>query len=443
MLTASKVIWSEGMLLQPQHFQQHDRYLENLIQQKSTGLGLYNWGFSALQLDEDLLAQGKVGIKSAKGIMPDGTPFDVPFNDQAPTPLQLHEGEGDLVLNLALPLKKSGKLEVAQQEQDGGYRYQEHPAEVLDTITANNEPAKMIVGKLGLQILRASDQAEDYALIPFTIVKEVNANKQVILDQDFIVPALSIAAAPKLLTVIQELQGLLSHRSEMLSHRLTDAQQSATAEIADFMLLQLVNRYEPYFHHLCSQHKMHPEQLYQVFLQLMGEISTFTSDKRRPIVPPNYQHEDLLKTFAPVIKALRHSLSMVLEQNAVAIKLIERQYGIWAGEFNDPDLLAQCDFVLAVYADMPTEIIRNNFPNQVKIAPVEQIRNIVSRALPGIDIQAMPVAPRQIPYHANFSYFMLNKGHEYWQQLKNSAGIAFHVGGSFPGLKLELWAIKG
>ena len=25
----NKVVWSEGMFLRPQHFQQHDRYLEN------------------------------------------------------------------------------------------------------------------------------------------------------------------------------------------------------------------------------------------------------------------------------------------------------------------------------------------------------------------------------------------------------------------------------
>ena len=33
--------------------------------------------------------------------------------------------------------------------------------------------------------------------------------------------------------------------------------------------------------------------------------------------------------------------------------------------------------------------------------------------------------------------------HQYWEELSQSGGIAFHIGGHFPGLKLELWAIKG
>ena len=28
----NKVLWTEGMFLQPQHFQQHERYLEKLIE---------------------------------------------------------------------------------------------------------------------------------------------------------------------------------------------------------------------------------------------------------------------------------------------------------------------------------------------------------------------------------------------------------------------------
>jgi type VI secretion system protein ImpJ len=35
----NKIIWSEGLFLQPHHFQQHDRYLEHLIRAQA-GLGV-------------------------------------------------------------------------------------------------------------------------------------------------------------------------------------------------------------------------------------------------------------------------------------------------------------------------------------------------------------------------------------------------------------------
>jgi type VI secretion system protein ImpJ len=55
---------------------------------------------------------------------------------------------------------------------------------------------------------------------------------------------------------------------------------------------------------------------------------------------------------------------------------------------------------------------------------------------------ALPVAPRQIPYHSGFAYFQLNRNHELWTQLSQSGGIALHVAGEFPGLQMEFWAIK-
>jgi type VI secretion system protein ImpJ len=66
----------------------------------------------------------------------------------------------------------------------------------------------------------------------------------------------------------------------------------------------------------------------------------------------------------------------------------------------------------------------------------------VNLQLPGIALHAIPVAPRQIPYHAGFVYFELDQANELWGQLKASGGIGLHVGGEFPGLKLEFWAIR-
>ncbi len=84
-----------------------------------------------------------------------------------------------------------------------------------------------------------------------------------------------------------------------------------------------------------------------------------------------------------------------------------------------------------------------HFPAQVKIGSVEHIRNLVNSALPGIPLNSLPVAPRQIPFHAGFNYFELERGSEMWKQLERSGGLAMHIAGDFPGLELEFWAIRG
>ena len=78
MSTDNKVVWSEGMFLRTQHFQQADRYLEKLVRGSVAGLRPYAWGITELQINRELLATGKFAIASCRGVMEDGTPFAVP-----------------------------------------------------------------------------------------------------------------------------------------------------------------------------------------------------------------------------------------------------------------------------------------------------------------------------------------------------------------------------
>ena len=110
----------------------------------------------------------------------------------------------------------------------------------------------------------------------------------------------------------------------------------------------------------------------------------------------------------------------------------------------DIELQRTASFVLAVNAQMPGEALRARFPTQVKICPAERFRELVDRQLPGILLRPLPVAPRQIPFHAGFTYFELEtRGNELWKQLETSGGLAMHVAGDFPGLAMEFWAIRG
>ena len=109
---------------------------------------------------------------------------------------------------------------------------------------------------------------------------------------------------------------------------------------------------------------------------------------------------------------------------------------------SDRDLLTSATFVLAVNAQMPPETVRTGFPAQVKIGSIEKIRDLVNLQLPGIGLRPLPVAPRQLPFHAGYTYFELDRSSEYWQQLSNSAGFALHVAGDFPGLQMQFWAIR-
>jgi type VI secretion system protein ImpJ len=135
-------------------------------------------------------------------------------------------------------------------------------------------------------------------------------------------------------------------------------------------------------------------------------------------------------------------LSMVQEQNAILIELHDRKYGVRVAVIPDKTLLTTARFVLAVNAQMPPEALRLRFPTQVKIGPVEKIRDLVNLQLPGVSLRSLPVAPREIRYHAGFNYFELDTSHELWRQLAQSGGLALHLSGEFPAIEFEFWAIR-
>src|SRR5207247_1710166 len=143
---------------------------------------------------------------------------------------------------------------------------------------------------------------------------------------------------------LNELEGLLHHRAEALAGRVSDAGRGA-AEIADFLLLQTVNRYEPLVAHLAKLPGLHPEDLYRVLVGIAGELATFTTSGKRPPPFPEYRHEALRETFAPVMTSLRESLSMVLEQTAIPIPLVEKKFGIRVATIADRSLLTTAAFV--------------------------------------------------------------------------------------------------
>lgn len=441
----NRIIWSEGMFLQPQHFQQHDRYLERIIEHRAAASASYGWGFLSLELDANALALGKVQIAAARGVLPDGTAFHFPDEDASPDPLEIGPEVKDELIVLALPVRRPGSVEStpATGDPDALARFAVVDSEVADSNSTSESSALVELGSLRLRLFRARDVTDAYCTLGVARVIERRADNQVVLDNTYIPPTLHVGAQQVLARYVRDLHGLLHQRGDALGARLSQPGRGGVAEIADFLMLQTINRYEPLFAHLGIASLLHPERLYSLCLAVAGDFATFSAGSRRPATFPDYQHDDLRACFTPLIADIRRALSMVLEQSAIAIDLQDRKYGVRVATIADLELLKSASFVFAVNAQLPAEALRTRFPAQVKIGPAERIRDLVNLQLPGIPLHSLPVAPRQIPYHAGFNYFEMERGGELWKQLERSGGLAMHIAGEFPGLEIEFWAIRG
>lgn len=440
MASNDRIVWKEGMFLRPQHFQQQDRFILSRVAASCAGLQYFNWGFRVLELDQELLKVGKVAIRLCQGILPDGTPFEC--REDASLVYELSELSQDMMLFLCLPIARANMLEFSDLVEDNHV-----PCSVQQQATSNNaentgEQVELEVARPRFQLLSEQQDLEAFHTLAIAKVVQVGADRNVILDDNFVAASLDANKQPILRGYLTELQGMLHQRAESIAGRVSGTGKNST-EISDFLLLQALNRMEPEINHIGHLTDLHPESLYRSMVSIAGELATFTKKERRPTQLEAYRHDDLENTFYQVMNELRQSLTMVLEQAATQIELsAPNQYGIRTAAVGNKDMLQKAMFVLAIKADTPDDKLRQTLPGQMKIGAVEKIATLINKSLPGVGLAALPAAPRQIPFHAGTTYFQLDTTTAAWADIMNSGGIAFHVAGHYPGLDVTFWAVR-
>lgn len=437
-----KVIWSEGMFIRAQHFQQESRHVDRQMRARTRALRPYAWGLTELRLNRELLSIGQFAVERASGVFADGTPFAIPGDNHGLPPLQLGDNTRSAIVYLTLPVSQPGGREAADPDAETLTRYAVTEVEVPDANSSDIATAPINVGKLRLRYQLETSDRSGFVGIGLARIIEVRADNSVVLDESYIPPMLDLAVSPALSGLLTEFVGLLNHRGEAIASRLSGGSAGTAGDITDMMMLQTINRWQPLFSHLSSSALVHPETLFLSAVSLAGELATFTAASRRPRPFPVYDHERLQVTFAPVAAAVRQALSAVLERSAIPIPLIEHRYGIRVADVPDRSLFGKYTFVLAAKADIPAETLTRRLIGQIKIGAVEQISELVNAALPGIMLRALPVAPREIPYHSGKAYFELDRSSSIWKQVASGNGLAIHIAGDFPGMELDLWAIK-
>lgn len=443
----NKVIWQEGVFALPQHFQQQQRHCEYLLTRRLDALGDFAWGFTDLSINTELLAQGKIMIDRAAGCMPDGTVFSIPDQDLLPAPFQpgtLSTKEShDIYLALPVISDVVNEIQGLHSAGQGTERYRLTHTQVRDFHTDEGDEQPIGLGQLVPRIVSGADDLSAMVTLPLCRINNKSVNGALVLDASFIPTIQAVRVSEVLGAFAGEIQGLLASRAADLAGRIGSPEQSGIADVAEFMMLQMLNRHQMQFTHRTRLHTLHPEAFYRDLVGLLGELMTFTEGKRLPCAVDHYDHRDLTLTFnKTVIPELRRALNTVLVPRAQNLPLFFTE-GTWVATINDPTLLQSSKLVLAVRARMPYDQVQRQFVQQSKIAATSKIRDVVSVQVPGIPIRTLTAAPRQLPYHEGYVYFELEKNAAAWQDVVKTGALALHISGTFPDLDLQLWAIRG
>ena len=437
------VIWTKGTLLNPQHLQMQDRFIESNLQFHLDALAFRPWGFRSLRLDQEALADGLIAISQAAGIFPDGLLFEMPSSDAGPASRALIDAfepdQESLDVFLAVPHYREQGINVSPSGRDADARYRAEYAMIRDENTGLSEKPVQIARK-NLRILFEGEAQEGNDVLRLARIKRTPAGLFQ-LDPRHVPPLLDLAASDYLVAIVRRLVEILSARSSILAGTRRQKNQSladfTASDIANFWLLYSINSHFPVFRHLFETSGGHPEQLFSAMLALAGCLTTF-SLKIHPRDLPAYDHNDLGGCFTDLDEKLRLLLETVVPSNFVSLPLKLVQPSIYAVALADERYLINTRMYLAISAEMSQADLIGKTPYLIKVCSASHIEHLVRQALPGVPLTHVAAPPSSIPVKLAYQYFSLSQSGPAWESVGRARNLAAYIPAEFPNVNAEL-----
>ncbi|SEF73352.1 type VI secretion system baseplate subunit TssK [Marinobacterium lutimaris] len=439
-------MWSEGMFLQPQHFQYQDEYHQRQLVEARGSQTPFQWGVQALGFDYGALDQGVLRLTRLKLVFPDGTLIDAPQHDLLPPGRDLStlSRNGEIRVYVALKVIESWSPSYLFEDapRHGGRRYVQQFANLPDL---NEGSLENELGTLELNptLLMEGDSLDGFTCCPIAILKRNAAGGFSIDTEQFMPPALHLDAVALPFDIANRLIGMLQARSEALSGRRRErADQVAefgSSDVTLFWLLYTINRAYPQLAHMLAHPGLHPETLYRFLAEFAAGLMTFSMSHKLADIP-EYDHRDPARALLGLEKVVRELLEVVVPNQYIPIPLEQTRSSYYVGRLNDARL-KEADFYISVHADMPGAQILELVPRAFKVGPSEEIEVVVNTAMPGASLRHAQRLPSAIPVRLDNHYFAIEPHGPVYQRMMDAQAIAFYVPSGFKNLSIELMAV--
>jgi type VI secretion system protein ImpJ len=436
------VLWAKGVMLTPQHLQIQDRYVEDLLSFRLSGLTFFPWGFHRLEVNREELAAGSFALTAAAGVFPDGLSFDIPGSDAAPAPRPLKEcwdpDQQTLDVHLTIPEYRVGGHNVATAEPETGTRYRAEVVMRRDENTGLSEKPVQVARK-NFRILVGGEALEGSAALPVARVRRVPTGDYE-LDPHFVPPLIDFSASEYLVAIARRLVEVLSGKSATIAGGRRQRKQSlaefGVGDVASFWLLYTVNSHLPLARHLLEQQHAHPAALYEAMMGLAGALTTF-SDRIHPRDLPAYDHTDLSGCFTTLDGQLRELLATVVPERCVSLPLRLVSPSVYATALDDDRYLQAPQMFLAVRSSASVTDLRRA-PRLLKLSAADRLERLIKQALPGVELTHVAQPPGAIPVKLDYQYFELSRQGPDWDGIALARNVAVYAPADLPDIELEL-----
>lgn len=447
MAPATKVVWKEGMFLQPQHFQQTERHWLNVLHQRVNSLNPYAYGLSALAFDNDALGTGLLALSRCKGVFADGTPFSAPDAALLPKGRSVQEhfsaDRNYLDVYLALPVATGGREIGKDTTGAEPQRYVISTEEVRDdNMVESNKP--IAVATLVPMILFETESRDTCtALRVARLVRDSTGG--LTFDPAVIAPVLRIDAAGELMNGIRQLLQVLMATVTSLSQSRHETSAGlagfSSGEETSFRLLQTLNTFTPLLAHYHLTGAVHPFDLFCLLNQFAGALCTFSAVTSIASLP-RYDHDHCGPSFKELFGIIRSIVSADRGGASRTLPVESLGRASYRCRVSDRALLGIGRFYLAVRAAAPEKELLVGVVQRMKIASPERIELLIASAMPGLRLMHSASMPEDAAVKPGYVYFSLEQQGEIWNGIVASGVLSFHFPHDYADFTMELLALR-
>jgi len=444
-----KVVWYEGMHLDPHHFQQWDRTQKFLLNFRIRSLKPYDWGLIDLAVDKEALVNGQFNILRCKGVTTDGLIFNIPDEDPAPAAKDFKRvflpTLTELAVFLTVPVEKQKGGNIRWESEPGrrDARFTFQTVRVADDNSGSDE-RDIGVGRKNFEVRFGNEPLEELSILKIAEIKRAQ-DGSFVLSGTFIPPCLSIGASENLTAITRRLLELLIAKSTDLgSRKALPGDADWTPQDLPFLLaLQSINASIPVLNHLYAAAKGHPEELYISLSTLAGQLSGLTSQTGfEPRSFPAYDHENPGDCFARmelIIRAILESLAP--QAKYLTIPLEKKSEALYLGRVKDAGLFEKAKFFLIAGGDFPERKLIDEVPTNLRIASPDTINAVLSGFLKALPLSYVASPPPGVPKKERALYFRLEPTGPFWDAIGRSQALAIFIPNELSGLKIEVIAV--
>lgn len=438
-MDTKKIVWSEGMFLCPQHFQQQERYLENYIREFAFQMAPNCFGLSMLELDMPLLNIGKIGVRAAKGIFPDGTPFTI----RQSLAIEIPENTVNKRVYLALPIARSGVINVGEDER---VRYSMLEHQVFDTSREQSDALEIEVAEPNVMLKLEGDELQDYTLIPIAFISEFKPEGGIALNKAFIPLCLQFGVSNFLKESVQDIYSQMQYRAKTISSRLQaeKASKSYQTLMRDYLWLQALGGWLPRFKQITQDNIMFTRHLYFECISVLGQMHGL--EGKMPKDFSSWNQNDLYHIFSKVFAELLTLLREVQIDNVHTLKWDQSLFKsrrLLRTLIQDRSFFNEGQFVLVVTSDIGASKLSEEFPKAAKLAGNSAIADLVRNAISGVPLRNLPYAPSELKSKSDAAYFEVDTQAELWvSMVKKDEPIALHIDERIENVNVEFHVIR-